>query len=211
MNLLRTGFQNVSATACLCFVLTHVLRANELSVQNDRLNFYSTVVASQAGFTLVYDGGRNGVFPGEAIFIEGRSPDWLGSLNVLYTLAGDDVRIGWQFFSSGGNPTFPLSIQRATLSIGDIDWRDSAGNIVERGAVAVQILSGNWSVSSLADTGVGFQYTGPGTISSLGDLAFSARLYNSVTIPEPSTTTLIILGIGVPLLHVIKKRLRAQP
>jgi hypothetical protein len=186
-----------------------------LSLRNDRINFYATVAANQNSTSLLWDGGRNGVLPGESLLVEARTPSSLRSIDLLYSLTGDDVHVTWQFdVSPGTSPTFPLAVQQGSVSISDIDWRDSSGNIYEQGVVGVQILSGNWAVTSFGPSGVGFQFTGS-SISSLTDLSFTARLFNSTTVPEPSA--LALLGTTALLLpHRASKttvfgRLRAQP
>jgi hypothetical protein len=181
---------------------THAQNATPvLSLRNDGINFYATIAGNQNATSLLWDGGRNGVLPGQSLLVEARAPDSLRSLDLLYSLTGDDVHVTWQFdVSPGTTPSFPLALQQGSVSISDIDWREPSGNIYEQGVVGVQILSGNWAVTSFGGSGVGFQFTGS-SISSLSDLSFTARLFNSTTIPEPSTLAIAFLGAIALLLR----------
>jgi hypothetical protein len=165
-----------------------------LSLRNDGIDFYATIAANQNATSLLWDGGRNGVLPGQSLLVEARTSGSLRSLDLFYSLTGDDVHLTWQYdVSPGTTPTFPLAIQQGSVSISHTDWRDTLGNIYEQGVVGVQILSGNWAVTSFGPSGVAFQFTGS-SISSLSDLSFTARLFNSTTIPEPSPVTFALLG-----------------
>jgi hypothetical protein len=66
------------------FLPTQLARgaSGSLSLRNDRLNFYANIVAPQDGTLDIWDGGRNGVFAGEAVFVEARNPSGLKSLNL---------------------------------------------------------------------------------------------------------------------------------
>ena len=170
-----------------------------LTLTNDRLNYYAWLVATQSVEFLLWEGGRNGVRAGESVFIEARTPEWIRDVDLKTSLTGNDLSIAWGFTglgSSGSPPTFPIIMGGGTVQIGDFDWRNSSGVFVERGLAAVQILSGNWQVESFVET-VRFTYTGPATISSLDDLAFSVRLFNSITVPEPASAATIGLGAFV--------------
>ena len=170
-----------------------------LTLANDRLNFHASLVATQGVEFLLWDGGRNGVFAGESVFIEARTPEWVRDVDLKTSLSANDLSITWGFTglgSSGSPPTFPITMALGAVQIDDFDWRNSSGLFMERGLADVQILSGNWQVQFLGDT-VGFIYNGPAIISSLNDLSFSVRLYNSITVPEPTATALVGLGAGV--------------
>ena len=84
----------------------------------------------------------------------------------------------------------------------------SCRHIVEQGAAAVQVLSGKWAVSSVGSGGDSFNYVGSAPISSLSGLSFSARLFNSVTVPEPATGALVLLGSAVLFSPGRKRSLR---
>jgi hypothetical protein len=79
------------------------------------------------------------------------------------------------------------------------------GNIVERGVFGAEILGGQWDVVSIAGTGVQFKYDGQASIQSLSDLDFSVTLLNSLTVPEPTTFTLLTLG-SLTLVRVRRSR-----
>ncbi len=174
-----------------------------LSIANDYLNFFAGVVATQGVTQLVWNGGRTSFIGGESVFLEARTPGFT-SMYVNSTLVGDDLAFAWSFDRPDGTiPTFPWTMELGSLALGAIDWRDSSGNTIERGVVSVQILSGNWQVTDMPGNGVDFAYTGPATVSSLNDFAFSVRLFNSVTVPEPSTWMLggiaTITGLALQL------------
>ena len=192
----KTTFKTLLALSVICVRTSIAQNAGPvLSLRNDRINFYATVVGNQNATSLLWDGGRNGVLPGESLLVEARTPASLRSLDLFYSLSGDDLHVSWQFdVSPGSTPAFPLAIQQGSVSISDIDWRDTLGNIYEQGVLGVQILSGNWAVTSFGGSGVGFQFTGT-SISSLSDLSFTARLLNSTTIPEPSSVAFAFLGM----------------
>lgn len=154
----------------------------------------------------VWDGGRSGVPLGEAVFIEGRTPIGLMSLDLNTSMVDDNLILSWSFHdASGSAPVFPLAMQSATLTLWDIRWRDSSDNIVETGVISAKMLNSNWQPAYFGNF-TGFAYAGPATITSLDDLAFSARLLNSATVPEPSSC--ILTGLGVAA--VALTRLRVQ-
>ena len=106
-------------------------------------SFIADIHATQ-NVAIIWYGGRTGVIAGQAVFVENRTPSGMRSLNLNTALSGDDLFLSWAFTSPGFERTFPLTLQYATLVLDDIDWRNSSGQLVERGVVAAQILSGNW-------------------------------------------------------------------
>ena len=166
-------------------------------------SFIADIHATQ-NVAIIWYGGRTGVIAGQAVFVENGTPSGMRSLNLNTALSGDDLFLSWAFTSPGFERTFPLTLQYATLVLDDIDWRNSSGQLVERGVVAAQILSGNWQVTSMGGSAVNFAYAGPDTIQSLSDLAFSVRLFNSFTIPEPSGCA--FAGLALSMLWAFRRR-----
>lgn len=166
-----------------------------ISIANDFLVVTASLSATQGSEQLYWDGGRTSVIGGQALFVEHRTPAWLRDMNLNTSLVQNDFSFTWSFIgASGSPPTFPLTTQGATVAIGDIDWRNASGATVESGLAGVEILGGNWRFAGGDGYGYHFAYTGPATISSLADLAFSVRLFNSTTIPEPSVCA--VVGVG---------------
>ena len=108
------------ATALLQGALGRATSTPLPSLRDDRLNFYALILGTQDGTSLVWDGGRNGVFAGESVFIESRSPSWLQSLDLNTSLSGDNLSLSWSFSGFKTPPPFPITMQQGTVSMGTL-------------------------------------------------------------------------------------------